>query len=245
MIVFVHGVPETAAYWDALRAKIDEPTMAVALPGFGNPRPDGFGATKDDYAEWLMAELIAIGEPVDLVGHDWGAGLTIRTATTAPTGLLRSWAADVAAIVHPRQAWHEFARIWQTPEEGEAFIAAQLATSVDDQSPMFEGMGAPPHEAAAMIMGMDETMGSCILDLYRSALPNNYADWGDAMGPTEAPGMLIHATDDNFSNHEMTEEVAEMLGARVEVLEGLAHFWAVQDPDAAAALLNRFWASVR
>ncbi|NLD75067.1 MAG: alpha/beta fold hydrolase, partial [Acidimicrobiales bacterium] len=126
MIVFVHGVPETAAYWDRLRAEIDEPSMAVSLPGFGSPRPEGFGATKDDYADWLVGELAAIDEPVDLVGHDWGAGLTYRIAT-AHGDLVRSWAADVATIVHPDQVWHDFAQIWQTPDEGEAFIESQLA----------------------------------------------------------------------------------------------------------------------
>ena len=89
MIVFVHGVPETAAYWDLLRAEITEPSVALALPGFGTDRPSGFGATKDDYADWLAAELEAIDEPVDLVGHDWGAGFTYPVAT-----VFRRWVSD-------------------------------------------------------------------------------------------------------------------------------------------------------
>ena len=57
MIVFLHGVPETAALWDKVRAEFDEETVALSLPGFGCARPDGFGATKDDYAAWLVGEL--------------------------------------------------------------------------------------------------------------------------------------------------------------------------------------------
>ncbi len=244
MIVFVHGVPETAAYWNALRAEIAEPSIAVALPGFGTPRPHGFGATKDDYAEWLAHELSAIDEPVDLVGHDWGAGLTYRIAT-AHGHLIRSWAADVATIVHPDQRWHDFARIWQTPGEGEEFIAGQLAMGAEEQAPFFEGMGAPHHEAVAMVEDMDETMGACILDLYRSATPNTHATWGADMAPTRAPGLVLHATEDGFSNERMSREVADLLGARFDSLPGLAHFWAVQDPVAGAAVLQRFWDSVR
>jgi len=45
MIVLVHGVPETAALWDRLRSHLDGESVAVALPGFGCARPDGFPAT--------------------------------------------------------------------------------------------------------------------------------------------------------------------------------------------------------
>lgn len=244
MIVLVHGVPETAAYWDPLRGLIEEPTTALALPGFGCARPEGFGATKDDYAGWLVRELESLDEAVDLVGHDWGAGLTYRIATTRPD-LIRSWAADVATIVHPDQVWHDFARIWQTPGEGEALVETQLATPVEDQIPIFEAMGLPHDAAANMISRMDRTMGECILDLYRSATPNTYASWGAEMGPTDVPGMVIHATEDPFDDARRCEDVAELLGARVGRLEGLSHFWAAQDPEAAVRFLGEFWESLR
>jgi pimeloyl-ACP methyl ester carboxylesterase len=92
MKVFLHGVPETAAIWDEVRAAIDDDSMAFALPGFGCDRPDGFAATKDAYVDWVVQGLDAIGEPVDLVGHDWGAGLTYRIAS-AHGDRLRSWVA--------------------------------------------------------------------------------------------------------------------------------------------------------
>ena len=110
MIVFVHGVPETADLWDKVRAGLDAESVALSLPGFGCSRPAGFGATKDDYVGWLVAELDRISGPVDLVGHDWGAGLTYRVAT-AYGDRLRSWAADVANVMHPDYTWHDFARI--------------------------------------------------------------------------------------------------------------------------------------
>jgi pimeloyl-ACP methyl ester carboxylesterase len=56
--VFVHGVPETAALWDALRAKLDrEDSVALSLPGFGCARPAGVSATKEAYVDWLIREL--------------------------------------------------------------------------------------------------------------------------------------------------------------------------------------------
>lgn len=242
MIVFVHGNPETGALWDGVRSHLDRPSMAVDLPGFGTPRPDGFGATKDEYVEWLVGELDRIGEPVDLVGHDWGAGLTYRVAT-AYGDRLSSWVADVANIAHPDYVWHDFAKIWQTPGEGEAFMEGMIAAGPEGLAAAYEGNGISHDDALRMAGWMDQTMASCVLDLYRSALPNPYADWGDRFAPTSAPGLVIHATDDPYSDETKAREVADLLGARVAVLEGLGHWWALQDPAAGARVLEEFWAS--
>ena len=243
MIVFVHGVPETAALWDKVRALIDDESTALSLPGFGNPRPEGFGATKDDYADWLAAELAKIDGPVDLVGHDWGAGFTFRVATTRPE-LLRSWVIDVGNVFHPDYEWHDFAKIWQTPGAGEEFFKSQNAASPEDRATIFESMGVPHDDAVAMAAAGDDTMASCILDLYRSAVPNSYKDWGDAVGQTGVAGLVIHPSDDPFGDAAKSAEVASMLGARTATLEGAGHWWAVQAPEAAVAILKDFWTTL-
>lgn len=243
MIVFVHGVPETAALWDKVRAAIDAPSTALSLPGFGCPRPPGFPATKDAYVEWLVGELAASEEPVDLVGHDWGAGLTYRVATTRPD-LVRSWAADVGNVMHPDYEWHDFAKIWQTPGAGEDFIKQQDEAPAEDRAPLFEAMGVPADDALTMAAASDLTMGQCILDLYRSATPNPHADWGGELGPTAAPGLVIHAGDDPFGDAAMARDVAGRLNAQFETLDGAGHWWPYQAPEAAAALLRKFQASI-
>ena len=177
MIVFVHGVPETAAIWSKVRRAIDRESLALELPGFGCSRPEGFGATKDDYVGWLLSEIGQIDEPVDLVGHDWGAGLTYRVAT-AHGERIRSWAADIANIAHPDYEWHDFAKLWQTPGDGEAFFESQNSLAPEDRAPLFEAMGVPHDDALEMAAASDATMGACILALYRSATPNPHAHWG-------------------------------------------------------------------
>ena len=45
-VVFVHGVPETAAIWDPLIAALGrDDVVALSPPGFGAPVPEGFEAT--------------------------------------------------------------------------------------------------------------------------------------------------------------------------------------------------------
>jgi pimeloyl-ACP methyl ester carboxylesterase len=243
MIVFLHGVPETAAIWDKVRAAVETESVALALPGFGCPRPSGFSATKDAYVDWVLAELDRFGTPVDLVGHDWGAGITYRIAT-AHGDRVRSWAMDVANVFHPDYEWHEFARIWQTPGEGEAFFETQAATPADARAGVFEAFGVGHDDALAMASWSDETMAGCILDLYRSATPNPFAHWKDAGGPTPAPGLVIHPSDDPFGDATKSMEVADALGARHVTLAHAGHWWPLQAPDAGAAVLSEFLASV-
>jgi len=243
MIVFVHGVPETAVIWNRLRANLHEESVALSMPGFGCPRPAGFGATKDEYVDWLLGELKRFDEPVDLVGHDWGAGLTYRVAT-AYGDRLRSWSADIANIMHPDYVWHDFAQIWQTPGDGEAFFAAQRLSSPLERGANFELLGVPRDDAVAMSESGDETMGACILDLYRSATPNPYTHWGGAFKPTIAPGMVMCASEDPFGNAMKSREIAAMLGARHQILDGLGHWWPLQAPERCADLLSEFIESI-
>jgi pimeloyl-ACP methyl ester carboxylesterase len=74
-VVLVHGNPDTPEVWNRLRAQLPGiETLALALPGFGSaPLPEGFGCTRWEYADWIVAELERFDEPVDVVGHDIGA----------------------------------------------------------------------------------------------------------------------------------------------------------------------------
>src|SRR4051794_15404240 len=81
----VHGVPDTHVLWDDVCGHLGRTdVLRPDLPGFAPPTPAGFEPTKEGYVEWLIGELEAVGEPVDLVGHDWGSLLVVRAATTRP-----------------------------------------------------------------------------------------------------------------------------------------------------------------
>jgi pimeloyl-ACP methyl ester carboxylesterase len=243
-VVFVHGVPEIGALWNGVRAHLGGDTLAVDLPGFGTPRPAGFGATKDDYAQWLSDTLRGLDGPVDLVGHDWGAGFVLRVVTAHDVPV-RSWATDVAAVLHPDYVWHDIAQVWQTPGLGEERMAATLGAGPDARGGFLRAAGAPEADAAVIAAAFDKTMAGCILDLYRSALPNPYADWGPELSrPAPAPGLVLQPTADVYDDPVRSGEVAARLGARTARLDGLGHWWMLQDPAAGAAALRSFWESV-
>jgi pimeloyl-ACP methyl ester carboxylesterase len=245
--VFIHGVPETGRLWDGLRARLSTDSTALDLPGFGVLRPAGFGATMDEYVQWLERELRGIDGPVDLVGHDWGALLVARVATNS-TVMLRSWVMDMASGLHPEYAWHALARLWQTPGAGEQWAKNRVEAvpgSAEDASAQLARAGVPAADAVAMAGRFDATMGQCILDLYRSATPNPHAHWAAGLSaPTPAPGLVIQPLLDTYDDLAASGEMAARLGARTQRLDGVSHWWMLQDPDHAAEALERFWIAV-
>ncbi|MHB8466159.1 MAG: alpha/beta fold hydrolase [Acidimicrobiales bacterium] len=243
--VFVHGVPETPAVWSALRTHLSrDDVVALQLPGFGCARPDGFGATKEDYAAWLVGELERISPegPIDLVGHDWGGGFVVRLVSTRPD-LVRSWVSDAAGIGDVNFEWHDFAKIWQTPGAGEEFFETQLAQPSDQQGGVFEMFGVPPERAAEMGSWADRTMADCILALYRSAVDVG-REWGPEFRDVPAPGLVLIPSDDPFLSADGARVSARLAGASVGELDGVGHWWMLQDPARGAAVLEEFWASL-
>lgn len=243
--VFVHGVPESADIWALLISELDargvNDIVTLSPPGFGSPLPDGWEATPAAYVEWLGGELEHFDGPVNLVGHDWGAGHVYGLAVTRPD-LIRSWAADVAGLIHPDYTWHDMAQAWQQPEVGEQVIEMMVGQPTDDRRASFEALGLPTEIAGPMAEAVDEDMGRCILGLYRNAIPPFGAELGAALRSAEPrPGLVIDATDDPYVASELGREVAAGLGAGVLTLEGEGHWWMTSAPVAAADGLVEFW----
>ncbi|MGH9062090.1 MAG: alpha/beta fold hydrolase, partial [Acidimicrobiales bacterium] len=85
-------------------------------------------------------------------------------------------------------------------------------------------------------------MGACILALYRSAAPPAVANWGAELDQAERrPGLVIAATEDRYvGGPELAHRSAARFGARETVLDGLGHWWMMQDPKRGAAVLKDF-----
>lgn len=234
--VFVHGVPDTHRLWGPMLELLDVDAVCLSLPGFDAPLPPGFDATKEAYIDWVIAEVEALGEPVDLVGHDWGALLVQRVASLRPD-LVRTWASGDAAA-DAEYVWHDVAQMWQTPEVGEqlmeGFTPEAVVTTLVPE-------GIPEAAAQEMSLYMDDTMKDCILKLYRSAVTVG-AEWQpDLVNAATRPALVIWGRHDPYVQLDVGERLAERVGGDLVVLE-TRHWWPVEAPADGAAALAAFWA---
>jgi pimeloyl-ACP methyl ester carboxylesterase len=245
-VVFVHGVPEAAAVWTPLLAALGrDDAITLSPPGFGAPVPDGFGATADEYLAWLAGELAAIGGPADLVGHDWGGGHVARLAATRPD-LIRSWCIDLAGVLDPDYVWHDLAQAWQTPGTGEETVRAMFAGPAGQRAAGYVGLGMTPEAAQACAEAGGPEMARCILALYRSARQPKLTEWGKELEAAERrPALVLSATEDGYTGGPLlAHRSAQRLGAQEVVLEGLGHWWMLQDPARGARALAGFLAGL-
>lgn len=242
-VVLVHGNPETDAIWGPLVDALGrDDVVRLSPPGFGAPLPDDFSATYLDYRDWLERELERFDEPVDLVGHDWGGGHVVNVAMHRPE-LLRTWASDVVGLFDADYVWHDLAQVWQTPGAGEELVEAMMGGTVADRTAQMADLGLPIDIATSLAKAQGPEMGRAILVLYRSAAQPVLRKAGRGLGTAASrPGLSILATEDPYvGTDEMRRRAAERAGARTEVLEGLGHWWMVQDPAHGAEVLTRFW----
>ncbi|MGD9620066.1 MAG: alpha/beta fold hydrolase [Mycolicibacterium sp.] len=246
-VVFVHGNPETSAIWGPLVSALGrDDVVLLSPPGFGAPLPGDFGATFLEYRDWLEAELATIDGPIDLVGHDWGGGHVVNVMMHRPE-LARSWASDVVGLFDPDYVWHDMALIWQTPGAGEELLENMMGGGLPGRTELMTSLGIPSDIAANIAQHQNDDMAKAILALYRSAAQPAMAEAGRNLGLAAArPGLSLLATDDPYIGAADTRcRAAERAGARTEVLDGLGHWWMLEDPDRGAAALTEFWNSLQ
>jgi pimeloyl-ACP methyl ester carboxylesterase len=242
--LLVHGNPDTARLWDDVLPHLDaygEEIVAVDLPGFAAPLPDGFPATKEAYVDWIierLEELAGAGGPVDLVGHDWGSLLVQRIASIRPD-LLSSVSAGGAAV-DTEYPWHEIAQVWQTPGEGERYMAEDLTDEVGIAYLVDNGV---PQRYAEHNAWLTPGGKDCILALYRSAIHIG-REWQPDLERVTVPSLVIWGREDPYVPLKFGERLAERMGGDLVVLE-CAHWWPYERPaETAQALLAR-WTSAR
>jgi len=120
-------------------------------------------------------------------------------------------------------------------------MVADPSSRLDDM----ESRGLNRAVGERMAQGYNETMARCILGLYRDAAQPTMTRLGANLPAAAArPGLAVLTTEDrNVGTDEMRRRAAARAGARVVVLDGLGHWWMVQDPKRAAAVLAGFWSS--
>jgi hypothetical protein len=160
-------------------------------------------------------------------------------------GIVRSWAADCAGLLHADYQWHDMAQGWQAPELGEQMVAGMVAMPDDQFVDAFSGLGMTREIAAEVKSKIDDEMARCILALYRDAAqPAMVAVGKQFVAAQPKNGLVIIAEGDHFAGSlETMTAVANSVGAGVAVLPEVGHWWMCQRPDLGADMLMTHWAN--
>jgi len=246
--VFVHGNPETSAIWSLLVNELNKnginKIVLLTPPGFGAPTPKSWGATVVEYRDWLLNELDKIDTPIDLVGHDWGAGHVFGVLAARPN-FVRSWAADCGGLIHPDYQWHDAAQGWQSPDIGEKMVAGMVAMSAEQFTDYFSSLGMTREIAAQVKNDLNDEFARCILGLYRDAAQPAMAKLGQLFTAANPPnGLVIIADKDNYAGSAgQVHQVAAGVNAKVANIPDAGHWWMIERPALAASILINHWQS--
>jgi len=244
--LFIHGVPDTPYMWGPLVTALglkEGEALTPALPGFGCPRPDGFAATKEAYTEWLIGQIEAAVDansgPVRIVGHDWGAILTLRACSLRPD-LIQSWAVT-NALIDTDYRGHTMARRWATPLIGELVMLGMR--NPERMAAALQEAGLPEEMARHEAGQIDKTMRQCILALYRSARGLKFEfGWEDDLSYLPRKGLLLWGADDPYVDLSYAERFAPRWGFPLHIERGAGHWALVERAGSFASRLNAFWA---
>jgi pimeloyl-ACP methyl ester carboxylesterase len=235
--ILIHGIPDTHRVWDGVRRHLSRRDVeAWDLPGFGATPPPGFDSTKEAYVDWLIDRLEQVGEPVDLVGHDWGCIFTARIASLRPD-LVRTWAGGNGPI-SAQYVWHPLARIWQDPVEGDRFMDELEPKSFAKD--LAAGFDLPAELAEDMVSRVDGPMKDSILRLYRSALTMG-AEWEPALANMTAPALVFWGALDPACQIEFGEKLGRAIRASRVLRLDCNHWTVLQKPAEVAAALEAHW----
>jgi len=241
MKLFLHGVPDTPSMWDPLIAELGlsaDAYRAPAMPGFVEPAPSGFSSSKEAYVDWYIAEIEkehAQSGPVDLIGHDWGAIITVRVASLRPD-LVRTWCV-ANALPHPDYKWHSMARTWQTPVMGELIMAV---TRKEALCKSLHAQGVPADLASKEASHWSPHMRKAILRLYRSAKTAG-TDWWDETKNLPERGLVFWGVDDPYVPVEIADKFCAATGTKLLKQEKTSHWSIIERADVLAEALKTHW----
>ncbi|MDQ3759648.1 MAG: alpha/beta hydrolase [Actinomycetota bacterium] len=237
-VVFWHGNPTDADDWLPFMERLQRPSLAADLPGFG--RSSGRGSGDFDfsvhaYGRWAASLLDELRiERYSLVIHDWGA-VGLIPALAQPERVV-SMVAFNSVPFGTRYRWHWLARlVWRRRPAGEIANALTrgpaIGFAVRPARPRFEAMPASFVGRVARNLSRKETQ-EAILALYRSADPDVLEEIGRDLERFAAPTLLLWAQRDRYIGPEYGRRWAErMPGASLEEVERAGHWSWLDRPE--------------
>ncbi|GAA1478763.1 alpha/beta fold hydrolase [Nocardioides aestuarii] len=238
-VVLLHGFPQRASSWDRVTPRLHAEGLRTLAPDQRGYSPGARPPRRRDYTlDRLVADVealvTAVGRPVHLVGHDWGAAVAWLLAARRPD-LVRSLVA--VSVPHPGAMVAAGRRQWRLSWYMGLFLLPGVA---ERQLPSPRGLGAL--RAGGMTDEMLRTFRTEVVA--DGALPGALA-WYRAIPLTprglrhervSVPTTMVWSDGDVAIARATAELAARWVDARYDlvVLPGVSHWIPDQAPAAVA-----------
>ena len=258
VVVCWHGFPDHPMTFAPLARHLVTQGRRVVMPFLRGFHPSTADALTYSDGITLAADAAAVaesfGEPVDMIGHDIGAGMVGRVAAAWPDHLRRG----VTLAVPPPAG---LAKVFQDPAQLQRsfymflFAVDGLAEAVlNTDRTLIDYLWAtwsprleldPAHKARVHELYGDEKYLDNVLKIYRANFDPSRFDPAlvDRGGRTEAaaskPLLVLGGGEDGCIDARHFVDVQDGLapGSKVEILPRAGHFMHLEQPDAVAALV--------
>jgi haloalkane dehalogenase len=225
-VLLLHGWPQSSWMWRATVEALGAAgfrAIAPDFPGYGDSpvrRPATWHLHMAALSEFRAALAL---ERAALVVHDWGGLIGLRWACDNPGVASALVISDTGLF--PDGRWHGFAKVLQTPGEGEkaidgltreAFgaVFGQVSTGMTtaDLDQYFRVLQTPEGRLAQ-------------LDLYRSGDFSELEPYAGRLAALDVPTLLLWGENDPFAPLAGAHRFQrEMPHAQLQVIEGTGHF---------------------
>ena len=230
-ILFLHGVGSDKSVWAPQLEHFCRTRRALAFdyPGYGESEfvPD---ATRDDFAAAVVAGLDALGiERAHICGLSLGGVIAIAMHAAAPDRCASLILADTFAIHPEGQAIHDRS-VDASRNAGMRAIAEQRV-----------GALLAPSASDAVRSDVIETMAAIDPAAYRlGARAVWLADQRERAASINVPTLVVVGTLDAITPPSLSDELGELIGARVERIDGASHLANLDQADAFNSAVESF-----
>lgn len=251
LVLLLHGFPDIPRGWEpAMHAIAASGRRAVApwLRGYAPStleRPVDVRALARDAID--LADALSPHEPVDLVGHDWGAliayaalalkGERFRRAVTMSVPHPLAFQLNIAKHTSQlRRSW--YIAFFQLPFLPERRVARDDFCFIDDLWRVWSpGLKPDPAYLRELKDCLSRSMPVPI-EYYR-ALKRRDRDLERAMVRIDTPLLYLHGADDGCVGAALGRGQDRFFGAelRTEIMAGAGHFLQLEQPERVAELI--------
>ena len=258
VVVCWHGFPDHPATFEPLAERLVAAGRRVVAPFLRGHHPATAADTRYLDGVTLAADGAAVAaalsaEPVDMIGHDIGAGIVGRIAAAWPQRLRRGVTmavpppATLPAILTDPAQQQRFFYLWLFQLTGVAEHILDTDRRLIDYlwatwSPGLTDLGA--HRARVHELYGDRTLLRNALGIYRANFDQSRHDPALAElaarteQPADVPLLVLAGADDGCIPPDQFADAQQGLapGSRVEVVAGAGHFMHLDRPDEIARL---------